>query len=112
MLNRLKNMAALRLLIRQLTGNRSCDPDQVRSQCKTVLYACFKMGIEPFQLPIADDSVGDLSEAQKRDFLRHYLFLHMDRPSQDRAAAQLVNGKPAWSALMQLVDEIIDQQNR
>lgn len=105
-----KNIAAIRLLIRQLTCSCEFDPEEVRLQCKTVVYTCFLMGVEPFQLPIAASFVGDLSASQKRDFLQQYLSLHMDSTNRFRAASQMLTSEPAWSSLVHLVDEIIGVQ--
>lgn len=102
-----ENIAAITLLIRQLTRRRQFNPDEVRLQCKTVVYTCFLMGIEPFQLPIADNFTGSLSASQKGDFLHQYLSLHMDSTSRYRAASQLFKSEPAWSSLVHLVDDII-----
>lgn len=110
MLRKLKNRAAIALLIRQLTGIRSFDSDKVRIQCKSLVYACFLMGIEPFQLPITDSFSGDLSASQKRDFLQQYLSLHTDSTNRFKAASQILTSEPAWLSLVQLVDEILDQQ--
>ncbi len=108
MIKNFKNISAINMLIRQLTGRRPFDPDVVRLQCKTVIYTCFLMGIEPFQLPISDVFTGELSQSQKRDFMHQYLSLHMDSTSRYSAASQLFNSETAWSFLMLLVDEIVD----
>lgn len=106
----LKNRAALSVLVRQLTGRRPFDPDEIRLQCKSVVYTCFLLGIEPFQLPIADGFTGDLSEAQKRDFWKEYLSVHMDGTKRCGAVSHILTQEPGWLSLVRLVDEIVDMQ--
>lgn len=107
---RLKNRAAITLLIRQLTDSRSFAPDDIRMQCKSVIYSCFLMGIEPFQLPIAEPFSGDLSEAQRRDFLQQYFTVHSSSSTRYGVASQILFDTSAWSSLLYLVDKTVDAQ--
>ncbi|SDE71366.1 hypothetical protein [Desulfuromonas thiophila] len=104
-----KNRAALRLLIRQLTGASPFSGDGLRLQCRTLLSACFLMGIEPFQLPLAETSCGDLSELQRREFLQRYLVLQIDEAARNRLVLQLL-GNPAWFSLLRMADNIVREQ--
>nr|WP_320114750.1 hypothetical protein [uncultured Desulfuromonas sp.] len=110
----LKNHTAITLLVeqlaRQLSDRRPLDPADIRFQCKSVIYTCFEMGIEPFQLPIADRYAGNLSDAQKRLFLQRYLAMQLDGTTR-REIVPHVDEQPDWSSLLRLVDDIVARQN-
>ncbi|WP_321530105.1 hypothetical protein [uncultured Desulfuromonas sp.] len=106
----LKNHTAITLLVKKLADGRPLDPADIRFQCKSVIYTCFEMGIEPFQLPIADHYAGSLSGAQKRLFWQRYLAMQLDGTTR-REIVPHVDDAPNWSMLLRLVDDIVARQN-
>lgn len=111
MLDKIKNAAAIRLLIRELVLDRNIDREEVRLHCRTVVYACFLTEIEPHQLPISEHSKGDLSEYQKKQFWEQYLSLYLDNEgNRCGAIASMLRNEPTWLYLLSSADMIIDRE--
>ncbi|MBM9614684.1 hypothetical protein JWJ90_10335 [Desulfobulbus rhabdoformis] len=109
MIKQHKNRAAINELIRQLRKHSSWEIEEVRQQCTRVVYTCFLMGIEPFQLPITKNFAGDLSEEQKGDFLQRYLVLLLDNADLESTATRL-SCRKSVSSLVQVIDEILERR--
>jgi hypothetical protein len=105
-----KNLIAIRSLVGALIRNGPFDPEATRHQCRTFVYTCFLMEIEPYQLPIAAHIQGNLSESRKMDFWRRYVGLYMDGTEQrHEKISRVLDHVPKWAELLDAANRIIDK---
>ncbi len=107
------NIAAIETLINGLTTDTSFNWEEVRLHCRTILYSCFILEIEPHQLPLSEHFAGTLSACQKRQFLQEYLSLYLETQGERyRLISKLLENEPAWSYLLKSADTIIEKKSR
>jgi hypothetical protein len=105
----LKNAAAIKLLIRELTRDHPVDWEAIRLHCRTFVYACFLMEIEPYQLPLSNNYKGNLTESQKKIFLQEFLSLYLDdNGKQFKTISRMLENESRWSFILNSIDEIIN----
>jgi hypothetical protein len=105
----LKNTTAIKTLIRELTRDRPVDWEAIRLHCRSLVYACFLMEIEPYQLPLSNIYRGNLTESQKKIFLQEFLSLYLnDNGMQFKTISRMLENESRWSFVLNSIDETIN----
>lgn len=104
-----KNSAAIKLLISELMRDRPVDWEAIRLHCKTIVYTCFLMEIEPYQLPLSNYYNGNLTKSQKEIFLQEFLSLYVyNNGNRFKAISRMLEKVSRWSFIINSIDEIIN----
>ena len=108
-----RNINAVRLLVGELLSDNSINREDLRAACRSVVYSCFLLEIEPHRLPLSNRSSGALTEYQRREFIRQFFSLYMNCGGERFGKiTELIDSQPFWTCLLRRLDALVNTGGR
>ena len=69
-----RNINAVKLLVGELLSDSPFNREDLRIAYRSVVFTCFQMEIEPYQLPLSDHYSGILTDSQRKEFMKQFFY--------------------------------------